>query len=105
MWSIHRNAMATNRLYVLCDRQLITCKRYISIYFSSSKLKKEPAFLDRLGDIVGEEIALFEPHVSKYLCEPCDVKVTKCIKIKKDLQQATHTSRYHTYILSLNVST
>ena len=30
-----------------------------------------------------EEIALFEPHVSKYLCVPCDVKVTKCIKIKK----------------------
>ena len=28
-----------------------------------TKLKKEPAFLDRLGDIVGEEIALFEPHV------------------------------------------
>ena len=68
---------------VICDRQLITCKRYISIDFSSSKLKKEPAFLDRLGDIVGEEIALFEPRVSKYLCEPCDVKVTKCIKIKK----------------------
>ena len=40
-------------------------------------------------------MALFEPHVSKYLCEPCDVKVTKCIKIKKDLQQAT---KYHTYV-------
>ena len=95
MWSIHRNAMATNRWCVICDRQLITCKRYISIDCSSSKLKKEPAFLDRLGDIVGKEIALFEPHVSKYLCEPCDVKVTKCIKIKKDLEQAT---KYHTYV-------
>ena len=31
---------------------LITCKQYISIDFSSSKLKK---------DTVGEEIALFEP--------------------------------------------
>ena len=86
-------------LYVLCDRQLITCKRYISIDFSSSKLKKEPAFLDRLhvGDIVGEEIALFEPHISKYSCdcEPCDVKVTKCINIKRtcSMQAIKHHTR------------
>ena len=79
-----------------CDRQLITCKRYISIDFSSSKVKKEPAFLDRLGDIVGEEIALFESHVIKYLCEPCDVKVTKCINIKRtNSMQAT---KHHTYV-------
>ena len=87
---------------------LITCKRYISIDFSSSKLKKEPAFLDRLGDIVGEEIALFEPHVSKYLCEPGDVKVTKCIKIKKDLQQAIkdqfHENKSETHVNQLGNS-
>ena len=96
--------MATNRWCVICDRQLITCKRYISIDFRSSKLKKEPAFLDRLGDIVGEEIALFEPHVSKYLCEPCDVKVTKCIKIKTDLQQAIKDQFHETKAKHMSTS-
>ena len=66
IWIFLNETHAHNGEHVICDRQLITCKRYVFIDFSSSKLKKEPAFLDRLGDIVGEEIALFEPHVSKY---------------------------------------
>ena len=101
MWSIHRNAMATNRRCVICDRQLITCKRYVSIDFSSSKLKKEPAFLDRLGDIVWEEIALFEPHVSNYSVfvrlRAMRRKSYEMHQYKKGptLQQAT---KHHTYV-------
>lgn len=67
----------------------------MSIVSSSSKLKKEPAFLDRLGDIVGEEIAFFEACISKYLCKSCNVKVTKCIKIK-DQQQTIQDQYYET---------
>ena len=107
MWLIHRNAMATNRWRVICDRQLITCKRYVFIDFSSSKLKKEPACLDRLGDIVGEEIALFEPHVSKYFVRLRAMrrKSYEMHQYTKGPPNITHTSRYHTYILSLNAST
>ena len=54
----------------------------MSLDFASATLKREPAFLDFLGDMVGEEIDIFAPHMSQYMCGTCHLMVMKCINVK-----------------------
>lgn len=69
---------------------MITCKRYISIDATSARLRKDPAFVIKLTNIVGEAIDVDEPHISKNLCEQCDNKLNKVEKsaeLKKEIKR------------------
>ncbi|XP_033626017.1 uncharacterized protein LOC117289136 isoform X9 [Asterias rubens] len=74
-------SMANAKWCLICDRQ-IKATKYMSLDFASATLKREPAFLDFLGDMVGDEIDIFAPHMSQYMCGTCHLMVMKCINVK-----------------------
>ncbi|XP_071784604.1 uncharacterized protein [Asterias amurensis] len=84
--------MANAKWCIICDRQ-IKATKYMSLDFASATLKREPTFLDFLGDVVGEEIDIYAPHMSQYMCGPCHLMVMKCIKVKT--LQETISYKFH----------
>ncbi|XP_071784609.1 uncharacterized protein [Asterias amurensis] len=85
-------SMANAKWCIICDRQ-IKATKYMSLDFASATLKREPTFLDFLGDVVGEEIDIYAPHMSQYMCGPCHLMVMKCIKVKT--LQETISYKFH----------
>ena len=71
------------RWCLVCNKELVTCKKYFSIKDTSVKVTRDPSFLPLLYSILGE----IPTKGSEYICEQCDTKINKV--------RASHTIQAH----------
>ncbi len=70
-----------DRWCLICNRELITCRKYFSVKSSSVKAKRDPQFLPWLRETVGETLE----RGSQHLCEQCESHITK-IRQREELK-------------------
>ena len=62
------------RWCLVCGKQLVTCRKYLSIKPSSIKVRREPQFLSDFIGMIGEEP---QESGSHYICEQCNTQITR----------------------------